>query len=146
MKHVHKTAIVPYSSRNMYELVNCIEEYPQCLPWCQSTAVLSRQTHEIVAKIQMGSIALGKAFTTRNKLVIDEQIEMQLVDGPFKRLHGKWQFHKLGELGCKVILTLDFEIANPVLSKVLTPIFTQIVNSLMDAFIKRASERFQNNT
>lgn len=143
MKHIHKTALVPYSAAKMYQLVNAIEDYPQFLPWCKATTVHLRTETELHATIKMGHIAMGKAFSTRNVLTPNRSIQMQLVEGPFSHLKGLWSFQPLGqdeEAGCKVALTMDFEIANPLLRKGLTPIFTQIVNTLIDAFIKRAHE------
>ncbi|OUD14022.1 type II toxin-antitoxin system RatA family toxin [Thioflexithrix psekupsensis] len=143
MKHIHKTALVPYSASNMYQLVNAIENYPQFLPWCKATEVHFRSETRIDATIKMGSIALGTGFTTRNDLVPNQSIKMELIEGPFKSLRGLWTFQSLGDdtlSGCKIALTMDFEISNPLLRKTLTPVFTQIVCSLIDAFIKRAHE------
>lgn len=149
MTHIHKTAIVPYSAADMYCLVNAIENYPKFLPWCKATIVHRRTDTEIAATIKMGSIALGKAFSTQNVLIPNERIQMHLVEGPFSQLEGLWLFQPLGDddsdvVGCKIALTMDFEISNPLLRKGLTPVFSQIVNNLMDAFIKRAHECYDN--
>ncbi len=149
MTHIHKTALVPYSAADMYRLVNAIEDYPKFLPWCKATTVHDRSDTAIAATIKMGSIALGKSFSTQNVLVPNQSIQMQLVEGPFSELEGLWLFQSLGDedgdiVGCKIALTMDFEISNPLLRKGLTPVFSQIVNSLIDAFIKRAHECYGN--
>jgi len=65
---------------------------------------------------------------------------MQLVDGPFRRLHGKWMFIPLGDEGCKVELKLEFEFSNRLLDMTVGPVFSQIANSLVDAFSQRAKQ------
>jgi ribosome-associated toxin RatA of RatAB toxin-antitoxin module len=42
---------------------------------------------------------------------------MQLRDGPFKQLHGRWEFHALAEDACKVTLTLEFEPSSRLLGR-----------------------------
>ena len=67
-------------------------------------------------------------------------IEVRLVEGPFKHLNGFWRFDPLGESGCKVSFDLEFEFASRVLSMVVGPVFSQIANSLVDSFLKRAEQ------
>ena len=83
---------------------------------------------------------LNHWFSTRNSLLRDQRIDMQLIDGPFKKLDGGWQFQKLDEQSCKVELKLDFEFSSDLTSKLLTPIFSQIANTMVDSFCARAHE------
>lgn len=69
-----------------------------------------------------------------------QSIELQLVDGPFKHLHGRWGFTACGDDGCRVALQLDFAFSNGVLQKLLNPLFSEIANSMVDAFCKRAEQ------
>lgn len=142
MTHIHKTALVPYSIEKMFNLVNDIESYPKFLPWCKQTAILSHTETGVIASITMGSIALEKSFTTTNVIKTNELIEMRLLEGPFSHLKGVWHFHPLGTDGCKISLDMHFEISNKLLRMSLGPIFTKIVNNLMDAFIQRADELY----
>lgn len=140
MKRIHKTALVPYSTPHMFELVNDIESYPQFLPWCKSAQILERNEAQIKASIMMGGTGLHKSFTTYNIIKPNEWIEMRLVEGPFSHLQGFWNFHPLGDKGCKISLNLEFEISNRLLRMSLEPIFTQIANNLVDAFVQRAHQ------
>lgn len=142
MTKVHKTAIVPYSVEQMYVLVNDIETYPQFLPWCKATQILSQNGQHLTASIAMGIAGLEKSFTTNNVLEPNHSIEMELPDGPFSHLHGFWKFQPLGQEGCKISFDMQFEITNKVLKVSLGPVFSKIVNSLVDAFVKRANELY----
>lgn len=142
MIHIHKTALVPYRSHDMFTLVNDIDAYPRFLPWCKSTTILSQTSSQIVATITMGGVGLEKSFTTTNVIKTDESIEIHLLEGPFSQLQGRWTFQPLGEEGCKISLTMEFEISNQLLRMSLGPIFSKIVNSLVDAFVQRANELY----
>ena len=65
---------------------------------------------------------------------------MRLERGPFRRLEGFWRFDALGERGCKISLDLEFEFSNRLVGLAMGPLFTQIANSLVDAFSRRAVE------
>lgn len=95
----------------------------------------------MIASIGISKGMLDKTFTTRNTLVKDKKIKLELVDGPFKQLTGYWEFQPLKtDNACKVLLKLDYEFDNVVLSMTAGPVFKQIANSLVDAFCKRATE------
>ena len=53
MTTINKSALVTHSANDMYKLVDDIEAYPEFLPWCKSTTVLSRTKDEVRASIQI---------------------------------------------------------------------------------------------
>lgn len=140
MTTIHKNALVPYSSGQMFALVNDIDSYASFLPWCRSSQVLLRTPDEVRATIEIAHGGLHKSFTTLNRLQQDKMMEMRLVEGPFRHLEGYWRFDILGDKACKVSLDLDFEFSNRLVGMALGPIFTQIANALVDSFCKRARE------
>ena len=139
MAIIKRNALVCYSPAEMYALVNDVAAYPSFLPWCRSTDVISATDTEITATIDMARGALNRSFTTRNSLHANQSIELHLVDGPFKKLHGFWHFGDLNHKpACKVSLELEFEFENRMLEMVAGPIFTTIANGLVESFCKRA--------
>lgn len=141
MTVINRHALVPYSSKQMFELVNDVKSYSDFLPWCASSTELSRNEDEVKANIELAKGKVRKSFTTLNRLQKNKMIEMRLVDGPFKHLEGFWRFDALDDGGaCKVSLDLEFEFSNKILSLTVGPVFNAISNSLVDAFIRRAEE------
>jgi len=140
MASISKSALVPYSPAQMFALVDGVEAYPEFLPWCSGTKVISRTDDELQATIELSTRGVNKAFTTCNRNQKNKMIEIRLVEGPFRRLEGFWRFDALGEDGCKVCFDLEFEFASRVLDMVVGPVFSQIANSLVDSFHKRAVE------
>jgi ribosome-associated toxin RatA of RatAB toxin-antitoxin module len=122
----------------MYALVDDIASYPQFLPWCSCSEVFSRDEDEVRASIEISKAGFNKSFATRNRVQKNKMIEMRLLEGPFKHLEGFWRFDHLAEDACKVTLDLEFEFSNKVVSMTFGPVFGQIANSLVDAFMKRA--------
>ena len=141
MSHIERNALVYYSPAEMNQLVNDIGSYSAFLPWCKSSTVLEESENEMTASVEIARGVLNKTFTTCNTLTLNQRIDMALVNGPFKKLHGYWFFESLKtESACKVGLVLDFEFDNALMSIAARPIFTQIANSLVDSFCKRAAE------
>ena len=141
MSLIKRSALVNYSLAEMYELVNDVDSYSKFLPWCRSSSVLNETETEMRASVEIAKGVLNKTFTTQNSLTKNSRIGMELVDGPFSQLNGFWLFEPLKTEGaCKVNLELEFEFDNAMMSLAAKPIFTQIANSLVDAFCKRATE------
>jgi ribosome-associated toxin RatA of RatAB toxin-antitoxin module len=126
----------------MYALVDDIEAYPQFLPWCRSTRILSRNENEVRATIEMVKGGIHKSFTTCNRMQKHKIIDIRLLEGPFKRLEGYWRFEPLRRDASKVSLDMEFEFASSLLRVAVEPIFKQITNSLVDAFCKRAVDLY----
>jgi ribosome-associated toxin RatA of RatAB toxin-antitoxin module len=63
---------------------------------------------------------------------------MTLKEGIFKQLNGAWIFTKLNDNACKVVLNLNFSFSSKIIDMAISPIFTKIANSQLDAFITRA--------
>ena len=53
---------------------------------------MPQENHEIVATLEMSMGPITQSFTTRNRLDPESEIEMTLVEGPFRQLHGLWRF------------------------------------------------------
>lgn len=138
MPTISKTALVPYSAADMYRLVDDVRSYPEFLPWCGGSQELSRTQDEVHACVEIAFGAVHKSFTTLNRLQKNKMIEITLVDGPFRHLHGFWRFKVLDEKACKVSLDMEYEFSNRLVSMALGPAFSQIANSMMDAFCERA--------
>ena len=122
----------------MYALVEDVDAYPLFLPWCSRTEVVSRSTGSAVATIHVDFRGVQQAFTTANRMQPGERIEMALVRGPFKDLAGEWRFRALSEAGCRVELALAYQLASPLLGRVVGPVFDHIANTFVDAFVRRA--------
>lgn len=140
MASVARSALVPYSAQQMFDLVADVDSYRDFLPWCNDSRVLSRDEDVMEACILISKAGVERSFTTRNRLQAGKMMEMRLVEGPFRHLEGFWRFHPLRDDACKVSLDLDFEFSNKMVTMAFGKVFTQIANAMVDAFVKRARE------
>ena len=122
----------------MFALVDAVEDYPHFLPWCGGTTVLHRDAATTRATIRINYRGLTQSFTTENAKRAPEEMQITLVQGPFRSLEGSWRFTPLGEHGCKVELRLSYEFSSRVLEQLVGPVFNYIAVTLVEAFVKRA--------
>ncbi|RNF51471.1 type II toxin-antitoxin system RatA family toxin [Marinomonas hwangdonensis] len=137
MSHIERFAHVNYSCEQMFALVNDIDGYPEFLPGCLGASLISSTPTEIVASLEVGKGPVRQSFTTRNFLEEFSRIEMTLVKGPFKSLHGVWTFTETSPTSCKIMLNIRFELSG-MLKFAFGGVFSQIANTMVDSFSKRA--------
>lgn len=140
MVAIHKITRVPYSADEMYALVNDIEAYPEFLDWCNTAQVMNRSETHLQATVAVEIGKIKQSFSTENSMQPGRRITMQLVEGPFKFLSGCWQFNPGGEQSCDIRLDLEFEFKNKLLKMALSHTFNRIMDTMVDAFTKRAQE------
>lgn len=140
MRKVNRSALVPYSTAEMFALVDDIESYPEFLPWCACANVHKRMADIVEATLEIRRSGIHESFRTRNRLRKNERIEIALVSGPFRHLSGGWWFKALDDRACKVSLQLEFDFEHAIASLLFSRVFAEISNSLVDAFTRRADE------
>ncbi len=147
MKTVSKSVLIWYHPEEMYALVTDVASYPQFLPWCDHARVLDEDDAGMTAEVGIAFAGVRQTFTTRNTHTASQAVDMQLVKGPFSKLDGHWRFVPLGdgsERACRVELNLNYGFDNATLGKLVGPVFDRIAGSLVDAFVKRASQVYGN--
>jgi len=141
MKTVNKSVLIWYSPQEMFQLVTQVSDYPSFLPWCDRARVIEEHDTGVTAEVGISFAGIRQVFTTRNEHVQGQQVRIALVNGPFSRLDGQWNFLPVGQgdqRACKVELSLNYGFSSATLSKLVGPVFDRIAASLVDAFIQRA--------
>lgn len=129
---------MPYSAEQMYQLVNQVDDYPKFLNWCSDASILKQTSDQIIASVEINKSGFNQSFTTINTLTHNQRIDMKLKEGMFKQLNGAWVFTKLNDQACKIELSLNFSFSSKILDLAISPIFTSIANSQLEAFVARA--------
>ena len=140
MPQISRSALVPYSAAQMYQLVNDVKSYPEFLPGCVGSRVLEASPNQMTAAVDVAKAGISKTFTTRNTLTNNQSILMQLVDGPFKKLMGGWKFTELTEDACQIEFQLDFEFTNKLIELAFGRVFKELASNMVQAFTQRAKE------
>lgn len=140
MTQVDRSALVLHTAEQMFDLINDVERYPEFLPWCAKTEVISRTEDELVATLYLSKGGLKYSFSTRNQLTRPTRMTLELEEGPFSSLSGIWDFKPLSDEASKVSLNLQFEFSGKIASLAMSKVFNQVATTLVDAFVNRADE------
>jgi ribosome-associated toxin RatA of RatAB toxin-antitoxin module len=106
----------------------------------------------MTARLGLAFSGLRHAFTTRNTHEAGRLVTVELVDGPFSKLEGRWAFTPVGgtpadavdgadaaePAACRVELDLQYALRAGPLEMVLSPVFDRVANTLVDCFVQRA--------
>lgn len=142
MALVEKSALVPFSAQTMFDLVADVEQYKEFLPWCSNSRLVSSTDDQLCGWIEVSRLGITQSFSTCNRIDPPEHMDIALQEGPFKRLHGKWQFVPLREDACKVMLRMEFEFSGRLIDAAFGKVFHQVANTLVESFVKRARDLY----
>jgi ribosome-associated toxin RatA of RatAB toxin-antitoxin module len=140
MARVEKSALVPHSAQAMFDLVADVEQYKDFLPWCTQSELVWREADQLCGRIEVSRLGIRQSFSTCNDLDPPRRMGIALQEGPFRKLHGEWQFIALREDACKVTLTMEFEFSGRLIDAAFGKVFHQVANSLVESFVKRARQ------
>ena len=137
MREMHRSALVPYSAHQMFDLIERVEHYPQFLPWCTRTQLIERTDDIVAATVEVGFRGLHVRVTTRNEKRRPDWMAIHMQDGSFREFFGEWRLLALGALGCRIDFTLRYELALHA-EKLAGPLIDHAANQMVDAFVHRA--------
>ncbi|MEE4244197.1 MAG: type II toxin-antitoxin system RatA family toxin [Kangiellaceae bacterium] len=140
MAKINKSALVEYSASDMYSLVNDVAKYPEFVSGCRSAQVITADDSSMTAQLTIARAGIESCFTTHNRLLKDQSITMELADGPFEYLTGKWQFIPLSESASKVIFEVDFKFKSQLMDMAFSKVFKTTLESMVQAFVDRAKQ------
>ena len=140
MEPRHHTHFLPYHPDQLYDLVADVEKYPEFLPWCRATRILTKSESEIVADLSVGYKFFRETFRSRVSLTPKTRIDVEYIQGPFHYLNNYWIFKKAGEGGTDVDFFIEFEFRNRLLQNTLQMVVESAFNQMLSAFEKRAHQ------
>ena len=137
------TRILPYTPRQLFDLVGDVERYPEFVPWVTRMRVSNRRTDgtgvtRLDATAEVGFAIIHERFSTRVRL--DEpalDIDVELISGPFRRLDNRWRFKDRGA-GAELTFEINFEFKSRLLQGLLAANFHHAVTRLVGCFEERA--------
>lgn len=140
MSEIKFSIIEPYNAKQLFHLVNDINAYPEFIPNCVKSGILQEEGNHLIAFIEIAKLGFHKRFITKNTLIDERRIDIALVDGPFKYLRGCWKFVPISSSSSQIIFYLHFEFKNKLLELTFSPIFKEIMLSMVNAFSRRAKQ------
>ena len=128
----------------MFDLVADVEHYPQFVPLCKSLKVRRRiegpeGVQIVVADMTVSFKLVEERFTSR--VTLDRanlQILVEYLEGPFRRLENRWEFHPVQEKLCDVKFFISYEFRSRTLGLLMGAMFDKAFRKFSEAFEKRA--------
>ncbi len=144
MPHVEVTEVVKGDPNQVYELAKDMESYPKFMEDVESVTVIERTAHSTitswVTKLQ------GKTIKWKERDVFDDEnrvISYCQTEGDLKKFEGKWTFEEVPE-GCKVTLSVDFELGIPMLAGLVNPVATMTVRKNCQSMLQALKAQVEN--
>ena len=139
--------IMPYTAKQMYDLVADVETYPDFLPWCAATRIrkVTKDSHQTI--IEADLIIAFKVFRERfgSRVTLKSEkfsIDVEYLDGPFKYLNNHWIFRDV-DGGCEADFFVDFEFKSRVLQALIGVVFNEAMQRIVKAFEMRADDLYK---
>lgn len=141
-----ETKHLPFSAKQMYDLVADVGNYPKFLPWTAAARIRSTQDRgdhtEMLADLVVSFKVFRERFGSRVLLWPEaRKIDTAYIDGPFKYLESSWTFSDR-DGGCDVHFEVDFEFKNKLLQGAAGMFFNQAMQQIVRAFERRAAELY----
>jgi coenzyme Q-binding protein COQ10 len=137
-KH-HTNLVTDFSSEDLFNLVLDIQSYPEFLPWCKSAEIIKQTDNIIIAKLNIEFKNINESYTSKVTFEKYNAINVEMVEGPFKFLHNKWQFTKLTSGKTLLTFVIDFQFSSYIMDKLIGIFFDKAVEKMALAFIQRAN-------
>ena len=129
--------ILRYSPEQMFDLVADVRRYPEFLPWCVGSRVLSRTEDELVADLTIGFRMFRESFRSRVTLERPNELRVTYENGPFRYLNNTWKFKPVPQ-GCEIDFFVDFEFRSQLLQAVIGVVFNEATRVMVRSFERRA--------
>ena len=142
MTVINRSALLPYSARQLFDLVSDVESYPRYMDGCVGARVLRRDEGLLEARLDLARGGIKQSFSTRNRMHSAHEITLELLDGPFEYFSGHWDFDALGESACKMSLYLEFKFNSKLLGAAASRLFDKATNNMVDAVSRRATQLY----
>ena len=143
-----ETRRLPYTARQMYDLVADVASYPKFLPWTSAARIRSRTPIAGGGEVMEADLVISfKVFRERfgSRVTLwpeDMKIDTEYLEGPFRHLHSGWTFRDLPEGGCEIDFFVDFEFRNAILAKLIGVVFDEAMSRIVRAFEERARKLY----
>ena len=143
MKKHYEKRFVDHSPEQMFDLVSNVKSYPDFLPWCLGSRIISNDDNTLIADLIVGFQIYREKF--RSKVILNKNentIQVYYEDGPFKHLSNKWVFIN-NKSGCEINFYLEFEFKNIIFQTLIEKLFSEAVKKMVEAFEKRAEKIYK---
>ncbi len=139
MKHHSESRLLPFSSKELYDIIIDVESYPEFLPWCKDSKVLNKtNSNSFEAKLTVGYKSINETYISNIKFESNKIIETTAIEGPFRHMNNIWKFNSKPNKACLLEFNISFEFKSFLLDSFMGAVFYKATTKLVSAFEERA--------
>ncbi len=145
---MHKFSVtksLPYTVKQIYDLILDVEKYPEFLPWCAAGRVVETNEENIIADLVISFKAFSEQYRSKISLSPPTDgyaaIDVEMIEGPFKYLSNFWRLKEIST-GVEIDFYVDFAFKSVILDKILGLVFESASKQMIDAFEIRAQQLY----
>ena len=144
MHRYNNSIILPFSAIQLYNVIIDVEAYPEFLPWCLSSKIITKiDKNNFDAELKVGYKAIDEKYTSRIRTKFAKEINSKAISGPFKVLDSTWTFKEIDKKKCDVAFVIEYEFKSFFLDKVMGGLFKKATLKMLDAFEQRAYDLYE---
>ncbi len=147
MRTYRERKIVPYSPDQVFDVVGDVEHYPEFLPWVEDLVIHKRWEEDGVEHFEATMTVTAKSYSgaARTQVRLDHvenEIVVDLLDGPFKHLHNTWKFRERKQRGTEVFFYIEFEFTSRVYQTLIGAFMGEAARRMVGAFTDRMKKLY----
>lgn len=131
----YKKIIATHQAKKLYKIVANIENYPEFIPWVAAVRIEENKPNYCVAELLIKYKIFREKYTSVVSFIENEEIRVDLKEGPFKYLYNIWKFYP-----DRVEFYINFEFKSSFFESLISKDFEYYANKMVEAFTKRLSE------
>ena len=135
--------ILPYSNKQMYNIVIDIKKYPEFLPWCISAEEYGSNKNKFKAELEIGFNHIKESFLSEIIPLYPDIIISKAISGPFRILKYEWKFTEEKNNTCEVELNIEFQFKSMILHNLIGKVFEYSSRKMINAYEERAKQLYE---
>ena len=135
------TREIPFTTKQIFDLIMDIEKYPEFLPWIHGARILNKNDNEIVAELDIYFKGYKTSYISNVISGNDNDIysiSIQSINGPFKRLENLYTLYPLENNLCQINFDNIIEFRFKIIEDLIGLKLSSHVEKIISAFEIRA--------
>jgi coenzyme Q-binding protein COQ10 len=132
--------ILPFSKKQLFDLVIDVDAYKEFLPNCHDSIVISRSEDLIIADLTLEFSHFRETYRSVVQFEPNNFITTKAMSGPFKYLHSHWKFEEYSVSETFISFSIDFELKMSLFTMIINMVLEDSARKMLAAFEKRARE------
>jgi coenzyme Q-binding protein COQ10 len=134
---------LPYSCRELFEVVADVERYPMFLPHWHRVRILRCDGGRLLVEQLLLSGFVPIRFRSTALLEAPHRISIAVQEGPLRQLRIEWRFTATAERACRVEVRIGMEVASSLLRRSFKVLLGDSGNRLLGLFAERAQRVYR---